>query len=263
MFRLFLFAIVALFYGIQGAAIEKEITGKVTCVDTKIINAKWKVCIELRDTIEKNEVGRLVASTCLSDAKTFPISYTLKYNVSDIKSDHKYLLVAKINGSHDQLLFTNSTPALLTETKSPVIDIVVVRVGTNGKPCLPVQCPSEKPKTCAYGYQKKDGCEICKCHDPCKNHSCEKKERCVVDKKDDGTFLAKCDKALIKRENKEKLHTKEACDEPKKIGSCRKSESRFYYNSLKKACEEFTYGGCDGNANNFKTKLECEKLCKV
>jgi hypothetical protein len=37
--------------------------------------------------------------------------------------------------------------------------------GNAGKACGPVKCP--KPKTCPYGYQKKDGCEICKCNDPC------------------------------------------------------------------------------------------------
>ncbi len=34
------------------------------------------------------------------------------------------------------------------------------------KVCKPVKCPG-KPKECAYGYQKKDGCEICRCNDPC------------------------------------------------------------------------------------------------
>lgn len=41
-------------------------------------------------------------------------------------------------------------------------------VGSNmGKACGPVKCPGNKPKKCPYGYQKKDGCEICKCNDPC------------------------------------------------------------------------------------------------
>jgi hypothetical protein len=39
--------------------------------------------------------------------------------------------------------------------------------GTDKKVCGPVKCPGGKPKTCAYGYQKKDGCEICRCDDPC------------------------------------------------------------------------------------------------
>jgi hypothetical protein len=35
------------------------------------------------------------------------------------------------------------------------------------KTCKPVDCKG-KIKKCPYGYEKtKDGCEICKCHDPC------------------------------------------------------------------------------------------------
>jgi hypothetical protein len=40
-------------------------------------------------------------------------------------------------------------------------------VSNIGKVCGPVKCPGGKSKVCAYGYQKKDGCEICKCNDPC------------------------------------------------------------------------------------------------
>ena len=35
-----------------------------------------------------------------------------------------------------------------------------------GKLCKPVNCGG-KMKTCPYGYHKQDGCEICKCLDPC------------------------------------------------------------------------------------------------
>ncbi len=34
------------------------------------------------------------------------------------------------------------------------------------KICKPVDCKG-KIKKCPYGYQKHDGCEICKCYDPC------------------------------------------------------------------------------------------------
>jgi uncharacterized lipoprotein YbaY len=269
MFRLCLFAIVATacFYGTQGAAIEKLITGKVTCAGSKIIDPKWKIHIELRSTSVKDPVGLLVALTNITDVKTFPISYTLKYHQSDIKKDHSYSIFVKINGSDHQLLFTNevSTPVVLTGTTPPVIDIAVVRIGSNGKPCSRFHCPNDKPKHCAYGYEKKDGCEICKCHDPChpatKTHVCKSKERCIVDKKEDGTFLARCDKAPIKRD--QIPLTKEVCKEPKKTGTCRMAHPRFYYNSVTKACENFTYGGCGGNANNFNTKLDCEKLCQA
>lgn len=26
-------------------------------------------------------------------------------------------------------------------------------------------------------------------------------------------------------------------------------------------CEQFTYGGCDGSANNFETKEQCVDIC--
>lgn len=26
-------------------------------------------------------------------------------------------------------------------------------------------------------------------------------------------------------------------------------------------CSRFWYGGCDGNANRYKTKEECEQIC--
>jgi len=35
-----------------------------------------------------------------------------------------------------------------------------------GKVCGPVKCPGAT-KTCPYGYEKMNGCEICRCHDPC------------------------------------------------------------------------------------------------
>ncbi|KAI9586506.1 hypothetical protein GQX74_002353 [Glossina fuscipes] len=54
---------------------------------------------------------------------------------------------------------------------------------------------------------------------------------------------------------------KSDCSLPKEIGPCRASYLKFYYNSGTKACNEFFYGGCQGNANRFDTKEECENLC--
>ena len=39
-------------------------------------------------------------------------------------------------------------------------------VAAGAKGCAPVNCHG-KTKTCPYGFEKKNGCEICKCHDPC------------------------------------------------------------------------------------------------
>ena len=34
-----------------------------------------------------------------------------------------------------------------------------------------------------------------------------------------------------------------------------------FYNVETGLCEQFVYGGCDGNANNFATREECEATC--
>ena len=52
------------------------------------------------------------------------------------------------------------------------------------------------------------------------------------------------------------------CSKPAKVGRCRASKPRFYFNVENQKCERFMYGGCDGNENNFKTFAECSKKCK-
>jgi hypothetical protein len=59
-------------------------------------------------------------------------------------------------------------------------------------------------------------------------------------------------------------HDKEvnaACLEPKFVGPCRAAMPRFYYNQEAKSCEQFIYGGCSANGNNFQEKTECERTC--
>ena len=50
-----------------------------------------------------------------------------------------------------------------------------------------------------------------------------------------------------------------ACYMEQDFGHCKALIPRFYYNLSTGNCEEFTFGGCGGNENNFKTKSECEK----
>jgi len=51
------------------------------------------------------------------------------------------------------------------------------------------------------------------------------------------------------------------CSEPKQMGRCRARFDRFYYNSKTGDCEPFTYGGCEGNGNNFQTIQLCRQKC--
>ncbi|KAJ8273329.1 hypothetical protein GJAV_G00100360 [Gymnothorax javanicus] len=57
------------------------------------------------------------------------------------------------------------------------------------------------------------------------------------------------------------LPSREACLLQVDEGPCRADLQRYYYNTLTQQCEEFTYGGCLGNANNFMTFQDCQKTC--
>jgi hypothetical protein len=51
------------------------------------------------------------------------------------------------------------------------------------------------------------------------------------------------------------------CALPSDPGMCKAAIPRFYFNAQTKTCEEFSWGGCGGNANNFLTQAECEQAC--
>jgi hypothetical protein len=46
-------------------------------------------------------------------------------------------------------------------------------------------------------------------------------------------------------------------------GDCQAAIPRFGFNSCTRQCEEFNWGGCGGNANNYLTLGECEASCPV
>ena len=43
---------------------------------------------------------------------------------------------------------------------------------------------------------------------------------------------------------------------------CRATYVRYFFNPASESCEEFIYGGCEGNKNNFLTMSECNANCK-
>ncbi|XP_070328794.1 colostrum trypsin inhibitor [Odocoileus virginianus] len=53
------------------------------------------------------------------------------------------------------------------------------------------------------------------------------------------------------------------CQLPQERGPCKAALHRYFYNSTSNACEPFTYGGCQGNDNNFETTEMCLRICKA
>ncbi|XP_066186529.1 kunitz-type protease inhibitor 4 [Sylvia atricapilla] len=51
------------------------------------------------------------------------------------------------------------------------------------------------------------------------------------------------------------------CYLPSVCGNCKALFRRFFFNASSQRCEEFIYGGCGGNMNNFETMGECFQAC--
>jgi hypothetical protein len=51
------------------------------------------------------------------------------------------------------------------------------------------------------------------------------------------------------------------CNLPLNQGPCRAAIRKYYYDQSTRVCREFVYGGCDGNANRFSSRNECESVC--
>ncbi|NXW42440.1 SPIT1 inhibitor, partial [Nyctiprogne leucopyga] len=56
--------------------------------------------------------------------------------------------------------------------------------------------------------------------------------------------------------------TEEHCLTPKKVGWCRGSFPRWFYNPSLQQCEEFIFGGCKPNKNNYLREEECKLACR-
>nr|XP_053652019.1 LOW QUALITY PROTEIN: uncharacterized protein LOC128702033 [Cherax quadricarinatus] len=60
----------------------------------------------------------------------------------------------------------------------------------------------------------------------------------------------------------EKVHCEGRCSQPLARGMCRASFKRYFYNATADQCQEFIFGGCLGNDNNFNTMEECQEECQ-
>lgn len=56
--------------------------------------------------------------------------------------------------------------------------------------------------------------------------------------------------------------TEDYCLASYKVGRCRGSFPRWYYDPSQQICKSFTYGGCLGNKNNYLREEECMLACK-
>ncbi|KAK7477490.1 hypothetical protein BaRGS_00031254 [Batillaria attramentaria] len=53
------------------------------------------------------------------------------------------------------------------------------------------------------------------------------------------------------------------CVEEPEQGPCEGLFPRYFFNPATRNCEEFTYGGCQGNDNNFLSLRECVITCMI
>lgn len=44
-------------------------------------------------------------------------------------------------------------------------------------------------------------------------------------------------------------------------GPCRGYFVKYYYEASSGSCNQFAYGGCQGNGNRFSTEEECAQIC--
>lgn len=62
-------------------------------------------------------------------------------------------------------------------------------------------------------------------------------------------------------EETEEERKERICALPSELGPCRARFDRFYYDAGSNSCKKFTFGGCEGNENNFQAKSDCQELC--
>lgn len=110
------------------AATQKTLTGKITHVGSSEIAGNSKVLVQIQDVSMMDAAAETLASVTITDATSFPISYTLKYDPSKVKAHHRYSMSVRINGPDAKLHFINDvhTPANL-EQAAPNVDIAVIR----------------------------------------------------------------------------------------------------------------------------------------
>lgn len=100
-----------------------------------------------------------------------------------------------------------------------------------------------------------------KCEARCSSGTKEadkQKEEEIELEEEDGDIMEKEDEEVMGEAEESR---DEMCSQPSNVGDCKGHLSRFFYNLESESCEEFIYGGCGGNRNNFLTEENCNKNC--
>ena len=53
----------------------------------------------------------------------------------------------------------------------------------------------------------------------------------------------------------------DVCELEMDPGNCHEILRRFYYDLRHRVCRTFTYTGCGGNGNRFRSRRQCERHC--
>lgn len=68
--------------------------------------------------------------------------------------------------------------------------------------------------------------------------------------------VEECEEACVVTDDKDPCHLDEA------PGPCRGLVTRYFFDTRSQQCKHFFYGGCFGNANNFRSMAECQAKCQ-
>ncbi|PAV91541.1 hypothetical protein WR25_24580 [Diploscapter pachys] len=60
-----------------------------------------------------------------------------------------------------------------------------------------------------------------------------------------------------------KSNDPEKCSHRPDSGRCNQLRYMWFYNQTRGTCDQFLYGGCDGNTNRFETFEICQKACEI
>ncbi|POI34848.1 hypothetical protein CIB84_001400 [Bambusicola thoracicus] len=82
----------------------------------------------------------------------------------------------------------------------------------------------------------------------------------VDDYDEETTTEPTSDKAVSEKEVSSDM--KSVCSQEAMTGPCRAVMPRWYFDSNKRKCIRFIYGGCGGNRNNFESEEYCMAVCK-